>query len=306
VHSSELRRWILVTGVKRAILFAATMRRADGALMPMVVSRAEVGMKPGKRPQPRIADLQAEMVLAEEIQRKLYPDHAPPLAGFDIGGRSWPVEATNGDCFDYIPLPDGALGVIVADVRGHGLPAALVMVQARAYLRAYATCETDIAKIIQRTNVALARDESVGYFVTCLLMRLEPGGRSLSYVNAGHPPGIVVGASGKHQELSGNSPLLGVMPDAEFEVLSAGPLEPGDRVALFTDGVVESRAPSGEFFGTQRVASTVACSGGAPAGATCERVLAAAAAFCGSAPRQDDMTCVVIRSKPSRGRDVAE
>ncbi|MBU0617015.1 MAG: serine/threonine-protein phosphatase [Planctomycetes bacterium] len=235
------------------------------------------------------------MVLAKEMQRKLYPDHAPPLAGFDIGGMSWPVEATNGDCFDYIPLPDGALGVVVADVRGHGLPAALVMVQARAYLRAYATCEADIARIIQRTNVALTKDESVGDFVTCLLVRLEPIGRSLSYVNAGHPPGIVVGTYGEHRELSGNSPLLGVMPDAEFEVLSTGPLEAGDLVALFTDGVIESRAPNGEFFGPQRVASTVAHRGGASASMICEQVLAAADAFRGSAPQQDDMTCIVIK-----------
>ncbi|HUU98711.1 MAG TPA: PP2C family protein-serine/threonine phosphatase [Phycisphaerae bacterium] len=240
-------------------------------------------------------DLRAELALAEEMQRKLYPGHAPPLAGFDIGGLSRPVEATNGDCFDYIPLPDGALGVVVGDVRGHGLPAALVMVQARAYLRAYATCETDVAKIIQRTNVALARDESVGYFVTCLLMRLEPGGRSLSYVNAGHPPGIVVGTNGERRELSGNSPLLGVMLDAEFEVLSTGPLEAGDRVALFTDGVIESRAPDGEFFGPQRVASTIAHSGGASAAAISEQVLAAADAFRGGTPQQDDMTCVAIK-----------
>ncbi|MBU0641338.1 MAG: serine/threonine-protein phosphatase [Planctomycetes bacterium] len=161
-------------------------------------------MNQDKPRRPSCPDLRMELALAEELQRKLYPDHAPPAAGFDIDGVSRPVETTNGDCFDYIPLPDGALGVVVGDVRGHGLPAALVMVQARAYLRAYATCEADIAKIIQRTNVALTKDESVGYFVTCLLVRLEPGGRSLSYVNAGHPPGIVVGTSGEHRELSEN------------------------------------------------------------------------------------------------------
>jgi sigma-B regulation protein RsbU (phosphoserine phosphatase) len=263
-------------------------------------------MKPGKRPQPRIADLRAEMVLAEELQRKLYPDHASPLAGFEIGGVSRPVEATNGDCFDYIPLPDGALGVVVGDVRGHGLPAALVMVQARAYLRAYATCETDVAKIMQRTNVALTKDESVGYFVTCLLVRLEPGSRSLTYVNAGHPPGIVVAADGEHRELSGNSPLLGVLPDAEFEVLKTGPLQAGDVTVLFTDGVIESRAPNGEFFGPQRVADVLAHSDSASVGAICAQILAAADAFRGSAPQQDDMTCVVIRSEQSRRRDAAE
>lgn len=244
--------------------------------------------------------------MAEEMQRKLYPDHAPPVAGFDIGGLSWPVEATNGDCFDYILLPDEALGVVVGDVRGHGLLAALVMVQARAYLRAYATCETDVAKIIQRTNVALTKDESVGYFVTCLLLRLEPKARSLSYVNAGHPSGMVVAANGEHRELSGNSPLLGVMPDAEFEVLNTGPLEAGDVIVLFTDGVLESRAPNGEFFGPQRVASTVAHNSRASAGMICEQVLATVDAFRGSAPQQDDMTCVAIKSEQSHGRDAAE
>jgi sigma-B regulation protein RsbU (phosphoserine phosphatase) len=198
------------------------------------------------------------------------------------------------------------LGVIVADVRGHGLPAALVMVQARAYLRAYATCETDIAKIIQRTNVALTRDESVGYFVTCLLVRLEPGGWSLSYVNAGHPPGIVVGTDGELGELSGNSPLLGVMPDAKFEVLNTGPLEAGDVTALFTDSVLESRAPDGESYGPQRVANALAHGDGADAGAIYERVISAAGAFPGSAPQQDGMTCVMIRSEQSHGRDSAE
>jgi len=263
-------------------------------------------MNQDKSRRPSCPDLRMELALAEELQRKLYPGHAPPLAGFDIGGVSRPVEATNGDCFDYIPLPDGALGVVVGDVCGHGLPAALVMVQARAYLRAYATCETDIAKIIQRTNVALTKDESVGHFVTCLFVRLESGGRSLSYVNAGHPPGIVVGSDGQQRELSGHSPLLGVMPDAIFEVLRVGPLAAGDLVALFADGVIESRAPNGGFFGPQRVVTTVAHSRAASAGMISARVLAAADAFRGSAPRQDDMTCVVIKSEQSHSRDAAE
>jgi sigma-B regulation protein RsbU (phosphoserine phosphatase) len=103
-------------------------------------------------------------------------------------------------------------------------------------------------------------------------------------VNAGHPPGIVVNVNSERRELSGNSPLLGVMPDAEFSVLKVGPLEAGNLMVSFTDGVIESRAPDGEFFGPQRVASAVAYSDGASAGATCEQVLAAADTFRGQRP----------------------
>src|SRR5437868_1564513 len=140
--------------------------------------------------------LKDEIRLARQIQQKLFPAAPLPLSGFDISGASFPAEATGGDYFDYIPMRDGGLAVVIGDVCGHGLGPALLMAEVRAYLRAFLLTRTDVGEILGLLNTALAEDAPEGYFATLLLARLDPASRSCVYASAGHMPAYIFGADG--------------------------------------------------------------------------------------------------------------
>src|SRR5205807_4434398 len=136
--------------------------------------------------------LREEIRLARQIQQKLFPIAPLPSAAFDISGASYPAEATGGDYFDYIPMRDGGLGVVIGDVSGHGFGPALLMAELRAYLRALLLTREDVGEIVELLNRALADDAPEGHFATLLLARLEPTSRSVVYASAGHMPGYIL------------------------------------------------------------------------------------------------------------------
>ena len=155
----------------------------------------------GSWPRPRSAQevdrLREEIRLARQIQQKLFPVAPLPSAGFDISGASYPAEATGGDYFDYIPMQDGGLGVVIGDVSGHGFGPALLMAELRAYLRAFMLTRWDVGEIVGLLNCALADDAPEGHFATLLLVRLDPATRSLVYASAGHWPGYIFSPTGE-------------------------------------------------------------------------------------------------------------
>src|SRR5205807_502140 len=186
--------------------------------------------------------LREEIGVARQIQQKLFPAAPLPVAGCDIAGGSYPAEATGGDYFDYIPMRDGGLGVVIADVAGHGCGPALLMAQMRAYLRVFVNMHTDPAEVVGLLNRALARDMPEDHFATLLLGRLNPQARSFDYISAGHTTGYVLTGSGTIKALLTSTCVpLAVMPDARAPAARSVTLDPGDGVLLLTDGVVEAR-----------------------------------------------------------------
>src|SRR5947209_7484243 len=202
--------------------------------------------------------LREEMRIARQIQQKLFPVAELPLPEFDVAGASNPAEATGGDYFDYIPLRDGGLGIVIGDVSGHGYGPALLMAQARAYLRAFLLTHSDIREIVALLNRALADDTSDGRFMTLLFTRLEPVTRSLQYVSAGHTTSYLLDAAGtvKAELLSTGMPL-GVVPEGEFDTPASLTLEPGDLLLLVTDGIVEAHDEGLDLFGDERTLEVV-------------------------------------------------
>src|SRR5205823_5922806 len=134
---------------------------------------------------------EVEFRVARGIQQQLFPRTAPGVAGFDIGGASYPAEATGGDYFDYIPLCDGALAVAIGDVSGHGLGPALLMASLRASLRALARVHADVGEILRLANTTLSEDAGE-HFVTLFLARLDPHSHSLVYASAVHEAGYLL------------------------------------------------------------------------------------------------------------------
>jgi sigma-B regulation protein RsbU (phosphoserine phosphatase) len=200
-----------------------------------------------------------------------------------------------GDFYDFFILPDGRLGLVIADVSGKGMSAALFMAVTRTLLRMVALSGVDAAQCLSTVNALLAADNPEMMFVTAHYATLDPATGALEYASAGHPPPLLVGAEGAVRELPGcDGIVLGVRPAQEYP-LRRQTLAPDEVLFLYTDGVTEAADPAGNLFGEERLAATLAPHGGLH----CQDLLAAVVrevmAFAASAPQADDITCLALR-----------
>ena len=240
--------------------------------------------------------------IARQIQQKFFPIAPPSCPGFEFGGASHPAEQTGGDYFDYIPLPDGAVGVAVGDVCGHGFGPSLLMATTRAYLRALALTSARVGDILSMANRALSADVDEGRFVTLFMARIDPATRTLVYANAGHPPGYILAHDGSVRAVLGSTGIpLGVMEEATYSEASAITLEPGDHVLLLTDGIFEATGKGGTPFGTERAIEVVRAHRGEPPNRIVEALHQAVRDFAGTDDFIDDVTSLVIKVDPDAG-----
>ena len=183
-----------------------------------------------------------EFRMAQEIQQRLYPGESPKLPGFEIAGALFPATATAGDYFDFIPMLDGCLGVVLGDVSSHGMGPALLMSETRACLRTLALMYSDAGEILTRANRLLAADSNDFHFVTLAMMRLDPRDRSMVYASAGQR-GYLFGDGLETTVLDSTSLPLGVRPDTTVPAAAAVALRSGNLVTFFTDGITEAESP---------------------------------------------------------------
>jgi serine phosphatase RsbU (regulator of sigma subunit) len=239
--------------------------------------------------------LREELRQARQVQQRLFPAQPPPLTGFDISGASCPADAMGGDYFDYIPMMDGGLGVVIGDVSGHGLGPALLMAATRAYLRALLLTHQDVGAVVTLLNSALAADTD-DRFATLLLAHLDPRSRCFTYVSAGHMTGYVLDPSGVVRvPLPATQVPLGIVPEAAYAAAPALTLEPGELLLLLTDGLVEAHTADQTLFGSEQLLELVRANHGRPARQILETLFAAVRSFCGNTGPLDDMTAIVIK-----------
>lgn len=281
------------------------IRRGDLSARVRVVRNDEIGyvcevvneMAAGLQERARMLH---SLTLAKEIQQNLLPAGPPRIEGWELASACLYSEETGGDFFDYLDLGDGAVGVAVVDVSGHGVPAAMFMISVRALLRRNVAARGDLAESTAALNRDLCRDTAgTGQFITMFLCRLEPDGRSLSWVRAGHEPALLHDpAEGCFEELEGGGMALGVMPDATFEV-GRKELSPGQVLVIGTDGISEARNTAGEFFGKQRLRAVIRTTAAKGASTTRDAVVTAVEHF--TPFLADDVTLVAVRAlgKPS-------
>lgn len=237
---------------------------------------------------------EAEVAAAREIQQRLFPATPPTVAGFDLAGASFPADETGGDYYDFIQMPGGQLALVVGDVSGHGLAAALLMSETRAYLRALTLWRTDVDDILSLVNRALSSDTGDDAFVTLVLARLDVTTRTLVYASAGHPPGYLLDSQGNiKRELGSTGIPLGIDEASTFGASDVA-LQAGDLVLLLTDGVLEAAAPDKTLFGVQRALEVVRQNRARPSRQIIEALYVAIREF---APmtRNDDVTAVVVK-----------
>jgi PAS domain S-box-containing protein len=233
--------------------------------------------------------------LAREVQQ-LYYGAKVSVPGFDIAGAAQPADETGGDYFDFISMPDGCVSIVIGDVSGHGISAALVMAETRAYLRSFVTTCEDAGMVLSLINRVLAKDLRGGRFVTLLLVCLNPRERILTYASAGHEPGYLIDESGNiHTEFLGSGPPLGLFPDAEYSSSKPIPLSTHQALLLLTDGITESAAHDGTEFGSKGAISYFNTHRHEPAPQIVEGLHKAVEAHAVSRRLQDDITSVILK-----------
>lgn len=255
------------------------------------------GMAQGLKERRRLAiereAMKSELLVAQAIQRRLFPTAVPEVPGLDVAGTSIPSREIGGDSYDFLSWGEGLL-VSVADVAGKGVPAALLMSNLQAGLRGHAHHPGHLDHVLTELNELVMASTEPGRFITAVMALVEPQADSLIYANAGHNPPLIRRAGGGIESLDAGGLLLGVMADAGYEETRV-PFRPGDVLVLYTDGVVEAQNAAGEFFEDERLAATLAATGGLPAAAIRDRIVEAARAFAGEGGLGDDLTVVVVR-----------
>lgn len=235
-----------------------------------------------------------ELQVARGIQQSLLPPRPPALAGLELAALSRPCFEVGGDAYDWIPLADGRLGLVVADVAGKGTPASLLMASTHAFVHALAG-EAPPAELVARLNRFLFARTQASRFVTLFYAELELGARRLAYVNAGHVPPFRVARDGSIGRLMHGGPALGLLEDAGYDVGSV-PLGPGELVAMLTDGVTEAMSPSESELGDERVGESLARLAERPAPEVLAGLVAAVDAWAGPRGASDDLTALILKA----------
>jgi len=197
-----------------------------------------------------------EIEEARLIQRGLLPAAFPEMSGCAIAGTWRPAYGFGGDCYDTIKFGSATLAVSIADVVGKGLPAALLMSNLQAAVRAFASEATLARDLCGSVNRLLCRNVASGKFVTFCYCQIDLARRTITHANAGHNPPILARADGRVERLSAGGTPLGVFADAPYEQAQTR-LAAGDRLVLFTDGITEAQDASNEEFGDERLVSLV-------------------------------------------------
>ncbi|MGH7725783.1 MAG: SpoIIE family protein phosphatase [Candidatus Eiseniibacteriota bacterium] len=235
-----------------------------------------------------------ELAVAKRIQQDLLPKGVLTVRDVEVSGVNLPCFAVGGDYFDYFNLSDGRIALAIADVSGKGVPAAILMSNLQAILRAECARGTNVPQVPTQANRQLMESMAGNSkFVTFFYGALDPHARRLSYSNAGHNPPLVVRADGRIEELSTGGLILGVFPMAEYDEGTIT-LEPGDVVLLFTDGVTEAESRNG-LYGDERLHDLMRRMRHEPARRIADAICDDVASFSHGLHQSDDVTIVVVK-----------
>lgn len=249
-----------------------------------------------QRNEERLLSLNKEMEIARDIQTGLLPEKNLSVAGLTAASRYIPASSVAGDFYDFLQKGDG-LGVLIADVSGHGVPAALSASMVKVAIRAQRDWADDPARVLTGLNSILCGNLQ-GQFVTAGYLYLDPRRGALTYAGAGHPPLLAWrGREKRVESIEENGLVLGIFPEGAYKSMTAA-LEPGDRFVLYTDGIAEAPSFSGEEFGMERFTSFLAEHAGSSAQELCDALIKHVTAWTGSPREQhDDLTLIVVDYK---------
>lgn len=241
--------------------------------------------------------MERDMELARQIQLGLLPERPPEHPGWRIAAFAQSCDETGGDYYDFMPVAGGGLDAVVGDVSGHGIPSALLMSTARAFLRALHERGLPPGETVTALNRLLEQDLADDSFMTLVLARLADDG-AMQYVAAGHEPPLVWRRDGSFDALDSSGLPVGMIDDSVYEEATVKPLAAGELIVLCTDGISEAQRPPGHLqFGQERLRALVAEHAGQGAQAVCDALVSAVSEHLDGHPPHDDITLVVIERR---------
>jgi sigma-B regulation protein RsbU (phosphoserine phosphatase) len=244
--------------------------------------------------------LRQSLDLAKEVQQNLLPKEDPQFPGLDISGKSIYCDETGGDYFDFfdnIGKDTKKYGVVIGDVSEHGIPSALLMASARAFLRQRAALSGSIADVVSDVNRQLTRDvEDTGRFITLFYLQIDMNKPSLTWVRAGHEPAVLFDpATDRFEELTGEGIALGIDDSWQYVEKNRTALTAGQIILLSTDGIWEARNSQDEMFGKQAIYRIIRQNSHAGAAKIQDAILAELKQFQQGVEAADDITLVIIK-----------
>jgi sigma-B regulation protein RsbU (phosphoserine phosphatase) len=240
----------------------------------------------------RVAAVGRELETARQIQRSILPKRPPAIEGLSIAAHYHSMAEVAGDFYDFVVTPSGQLGVLVADVSGHGVPAAIVASMVKIALAVQEGDIADAGLVLTRMNRALCGRFDLAY-VTATFALIDPVARTLTYAAAGHPSPLLVRAVGGVDSLDERGVVLGFLPDASYASATVRDLAPGDRLVFYTDGITEASRDGGEFFGDRQFRDLLTMGLSQPADRFLATLIDRARQWTG-ADFTDDVTVVVV------------
>lgn len=247
--------------------------------------------------QSRLRDERQESEYALDIQRGLLPREVPQVPGFTIAGAWQPARTVGGDYYDVFKLSENELALVVADVSGKGMPAALMMSNLQATAKAYATSDSSPKGLCDKVNRAICNSITSEKFITFFYAVLDAEGHRLTYTNAGHNPPLMARQDGSCLRLETGGAVLGIFRDADYEQASVE-LWPGDRLVMFTDGITEAADSNGQEFGEERLMALLREQPAATAADLRDAIMQEVTEFC-RGDFADDATLVTLVDRPA-------
>jgi len=299
-HEGELVGVLEVLNKRRGGAASGAFTPDDVALAETLGAQAGVVLQRARLLEHYVQKQRMEHALqiARQIQQDLLPAENPRLEGFDVAGWSTPAEEAGGDMYDFQEIAPGRWTLTVADATGHGIGPALVIAEARAMLRVLSEEDLNIPSVLSKVNDLLARDLSESRFVTCFFGLLETEAARIRYASAGQGPMLLYRRDrDAFEELPATALPLGVMAGADFAEQQEHLLEPGDILAVLTDGFFEACDAQGRQFGTERICTVIRDRRDLPAPEIIDGLREAVLAFTGNRPQEDDLTAVIVRRR---------
>jgi phosphoserine phosphatase RsbU/P len=238
--------------------------------------------------------MELELAQASEIQRTLLPPEAPVYDGYDLSGLNLPCHTVGGDYYDFVPYEDGRLALVVGDVSGKGLPAALMMSSLQARVQMLRETKPDPGTAVRTLNRSLTERCPLGKFITFFYGLLDPATGVLEYSNAGHNYPLVLRTSGVVEQLKGNGLVMGLFAAVEYEQRQTV-LAPGELLALYSDGVTEASTDDGKEFGEDGLAKFLAARMALPCEEIVNQLVDHMRKWRGNTGFADDFTVVLVR-----------
>jgi len=289
-------RGLIVVADKESRTGVGPFGEADRRTLELFANQAAIALENARLHRDALEKerLEREMELAAEIQQQLLPTVVPDIPGFEVLGWSRPARQVGGDYYDLIALKEGSWGVVLGDVSGKGMPAALMVSTAHSALRLLLDQWEVGPALLERLNRHIAETSAPNKFITFFIAEVESESGSVHFLNAGHNPALLLGSSDEPRELCTGGLPLGLLPEGSYRDEGLQ-MQPGDLLCIYSDGITEAVSATDEEFGDGRLVTVLKEFRYEPLHSIVAAIDRATAEFALGMPQADDQTLVLLR-----------